>query len=361
MYDTEVDRPAELHRGRFLAVLIEAGAVMLAVATVAWSGARLWVLLEQPFVVEDVLRLAGVVIAGLAAALGLAGLGEMVRATAQPAGAASIERRYSGDGGGLSDAARLHDAMRELGDLLREVRDISLLNEPQRQARLDYQCAQWIGRLEEQVPGLLRQHDWVKARALVQEARLRFPHVQNWLALEEQVEQARAAVEARDVESAHRQVDEFIKLGAWDRVADVVQELIARHPTSIRAIELQRRIAREQDKIDTDQRTRLMAQAQDAANSKEWPTALGLAQQLIARYPRSTEADALRAQMATLRENAEIYHRQQMEISIREHIRRHDYQSALRMAQDLIERYPNSPQANALRGQVGKLLERVTA
>lgn len=359
MYDTEVDRPQELHRGRFLAVLIEAGAVMLAVATVAWAGARLWVLLEQPFAVDDVLRLAGLVIAGLAAALGLAGLGELVRTAGQPPAAATIDGRY-GREGGPSDAARLNDAMRELGDLLREVRDISLLNEPQRQARLDYQCAQWIGRLEEQVPDLLRQHDWVKARALVQEARLRFPHVKNWLTLEDQVEQARAAVEARDVESAHRQVDEFIKLGAWDRVADVVQELVARHPSSVRAIELQRRIAREQDKIDTDQRARLMAQAQAAANNKEWPTALGLAQQLIARYPRSTEADALRAQMATLRENAEIYQRQQMELSIREHIRRHDYQSALRMAQDLIERYPNSPQANALRGQVGKLLERVT-
>lgn len=358
MADTEV-RSDELHRGRFIAALIEASGALLAVATVLWAGERLWTTCALPkFEIGDIFQIAVLLIAGLGGAAALAGLGEVVRqagASAPPSSQGEV--RYSTSG---ADNTRTVEAVRELAELTRELRDVTLLNESQRQARLEFQCAQWVSRLEADVPELLRQHNWVRARELVLQARERFPHVNTWAALEQQVEQARAAVETRDVEAVQRQVDDLIKLGAWDRVADVVQELLQRHPNSPRALEIQRRIAREQDKIDTEQRVRLMAQAQAAANDKQWPTALGLSQQLIQRFPRSAEADALRAQLPTLRENAEIYQRHQMESEFRELIRQQDYQAALRLAQDMIERYPNSPQAQVLRGQIGKLLERVT-
>lgn len=367
MADTDVSRTDELHRGRFLANLIEATGVLLAIATLLWAGERFWsVCASSKFELGDLLFAIVALIGGVAAFVTLAGIAEVVRtvttrgAAAPTAGGSRSSSYLTGDFGGNSSGG-LTDTLRELAEITREVRDVSLLSEQQRQARLEVQCAQWIQRLETEVPDLLRQHDWVRARQLVQHAKERFPHVHVWDALETQVEQTRAGVESRDVEQAQRQVEDLTKLGAWDRVGEVVQELLARHPNSVRALDLQRRLAREQDKIDNDQRTRLMSQAQAAANNKEWPSALSLAQQLIQRFPRSVEADALRAQIPTLRENTEIYHRQQMEQKFRDLIRDHDYQAALRLAQDMIERYPNSPQAQVLRGQIGKLLERVTA
>ncbi|NLG41995.1 MAG: hypothetical protein GX547_02015, partial [Phycisphaerae bacterium] len=92
-----------------------------------------------------------------------------------------------------------------------------------------------------------------------------------------------------------------------------------------------------------------------AVNQREWNKALVLANDLLHRYPRSPEADALRQQLATLTENAEIQTRQQMESEFREQMKQRQFASALRLANELMERYPKSPQADVLRSQLPRL------
>ena len=253
------------------------------------------------------------------------------------------------------------DELDELLVLTREVRDISLLNEEQRSLRLQAQGKAALSLLQREVPVLLREHNWIEARNRVQEARERFPSFSEWDALERQIEQMRAQVEAHDIEAAERQVDDLTSLGAWDRVAEVMNELLERHPDAPRANELAQRLRAQRNQAEAEQRTRLMAQAQEASNNREWKPALAAATSLIQRYPKSPEAQALRMQLPTLHENAEIQTRQQMETQIRDLIKEHRFDEALRVAHELLDQYPDSPQAGVLRDQLPRLEEKAAA
>jgi outer membrane protein assembly factor BamD (BamD/ComL family) len=264
-------------------------------------------------------------------------------------------------GSGAAANEALAQTLEELVVLTREVRDISLLTEEQRALRLDAQGKAVLSLLQREVPILLREHNWIEARNRVQEARERFPNFSEWDALEHQIEQMRAQVEAHDIEAAQRQIDDLTSLGAWNRVAEVVNELLERHPDSVKANEIAQRLRVQRHKAEAEQRARLMVQAQEAANNREWQVALTAATTLVQRFPKSPEAQALRLQLPTLRENAEIQARQQMESEIRDLIKAQRFEEALRSARELIQQYPNSPQAAVLREQLPRLEEKTTA
>ena len=78
-----------------------------------------------------------------------------------------------------------------------------------------------------------------------------------------------------------------------------------------------------------------------------------LANDLLHRYPRAGG----RRGASNLRrsENAEIQTRQQMESEFREQMKQRQFASALRLANELMERYPKSPQADVLRSQLPRL------
>ena len=71
-----------------------------------------------------------------------------------------------------------------------------------------------------------------------------------------------------------------------------------------------------------------------------------------------TAAAAVRQQMATLKANAEIETRQELENEIKELIRTKKFADALDLAQQVIANYPDSPQAEALRSQLPRLQQR---
>lgn len=245
--------------------------------------------------------------------------------------------------------------LEELVHLTREVRDIGLLSESERSTRLQHESGELVKQLEADVPALLREHKLQEATELVQRARRRFPAMPNWDALAQQVEQARAKFEAHDLALATREVDDLAALGAWDRVADVVRRLRQRHPASEQVAELERRVALARERATAEERARLMSQAQDATSRRDWPRALELVETLLAQFPGSPEAQELRQQAPTLKANVEIHTRQVMESDIRNLVKQQRFAEALRIANELIDRYPDSPQATALRDQLPRL------
>ena len=257
----------------------------------------------------------------------------------------------------LADSTELD----ELVLLIREVRDITLLNDEQRSLRLQAQGKAVLSLLQREVPVLLREHNWIEARNRVQEARERFPTFTEWDEMERQIEEMRAQVETRDIATAERQVADLTALGAWDRVAEVVKELLERHPDAPKALEMAQGLRAQRNKAEAEQRAKLMAHAQEATNNREWKNALNAATNLIQRYPKSPEAQALRIQLPTLQENAEIQIRQGMEAEIRNLVKAHRFDEALRQANELIQQYPASPQAAALREQLPRLQEKAAS
>lgn len=358
-----------ISRSRIVGSALEAIAVIVVAAALVWAVERFWTAsqAEKP-VFSEFLWTALMLVGSWALGLLLWGIAEMVRKldallaayhdfAAHPH-VITVGDATGNSSGGDTRGGRDGQVFQELVTLLREVRDISLLNNEERSKRLEMQARGTAKRLSEEVPALLREHNWIEAQRRVQEARERFPTLSDWDALERQIEQVRSQVEARDVESATRQINDLAALGAWERAYEVVLELMERHPNSPKTNELAKRVSQERERSEAENRARLMAQAQEAVHARDWNGAMTLASQLIERFPRSPEAHALRIQLPTLRENAEIQTRKYMESEIRKRIEEHRYRDAMRMAEELIERYPDSPQAQFLREQYDKLSEK---
>ena len=363
-----------LNRTRLVAAILSVAGVLLALVTVGWALARV----AQVGRAEGVSAMSfweaiALSFGGVALGLLLWGIAEALRKldnlcvlvearreeTVSPIDGAAVAPGASDQT--AAAMAKLSKTIEELVAVTREVRDVSLLSESERAARVRVQGEALVRQLETAIPSLLQEHRWVEARRRVQQARERFPTIDRWDALEAQIEELRSRAEAHDVESTARQVDDLAALGAWGRAMGVLRELLERHPDSAAAKELAQRVRIRRDKADAEQRARLMAQAQEAVSRREWNRALGLANDVIRRFPRSSEADALRQQLPTLLENAEIHTRQQMEAEFRELMKGHRYEAALRLAHELVDRYPNSPQAEVLREQLPRLEERVAA
>jgi tetratricopeptide (TPR) repeat protein len=367
-YD-DFDERGELTRSRRIEAWLEYGGWVVMVATAGWGiYAIVQISQAEESSTRALLATLAKMLAGIWAGVALRAGAVIIRhlvaleqATEQTA--AAYRDSAVGRPGAPESSKSLGDAdtLDELVVLMREVRDISLLTEEQRSLRLQAQGKAVLNLLQREVPVLLREHNWIEARNRVEEARERFPSFSEWDTLEEGIEQMRTQVEAHDIEAAQRQIDDLTSLGAWDRVAEVLNELLERHPDSVKANELAQGLRAQRHQAEAEQRARLMAQAQEASNAREWKEALNLATSLIQRYPKSPEAQALRMQLPTLQENAEIQIRQRMEAEIRDLIKEQRFDEALRITHELLQQYPDSPQASVLREQLPRLEERATA
>jgi outer membrane protein assembly factor BamD (BamD/ComL family) len=362
----EPSAPQGLNIGRLAAAAMAVGGALLAVVATVWALVRFWEVSQtkQP-AAGEVVQTAVLLLAGWAFALLLWGAAEILRrldevlealraGTTSSAGAPALPGARPTD---LRPDQQAH-MLEELVHLTREVRDIGLLNESERSARLQHESGELVKQLEAEVPSLLREHKLQEASDLVQRARRRFPAMSNWDALAQQVEQARAKFEAHDLALATREVDDLAALGAWDRVTEVVRRLRRRHPASEQVAELERRVAVARERATAEERARLMSQAQDATSRHDWPRALELVEMLLARFPGSPEAQELRQQAPTLKANVEIHARQMMDADIRNLVKQQRFADALRIANELIDRYPDSPQATALRDQLPRLQQK---
>jgi hypothetical protein len=79
------------------------------------------------------------------------------------------------------------------------------------------------------------------------------------------------------------------------------------------------------------------------------------AQRLVDRFPDHPKTARIKEQLATLQQNAEIEERQELEVRIQELIRGHKFHDAIELSEELLNRFPQSPQAEAIE----KLLPRI--
>jgi hypothetical protein len=100
---------------------------------------------------------------------------------------------------------------------------------------------------------------------------------------------------------------------------------------------------------------------QSCVTGHHWDEALAGAREFLERFPSSVEAEALRAQIDTLKTNAEIQQRKQYETRFKELVHTHRYTEALRLARHVVGQFPDSPQAGALRAQIPALEKRVSS
>lgn len=248
----------------------------------------------------------------------------------------------------------------EMLSLLQEMRDNSLLTEAQRQEKRLRNAESDFRQAADSVQAVLREREFARARQIAENLLLRYPDDPRAEALLKEIEASREKSESQDVSAITRQVEDLITISAWQRARQVVQHLMERHPDSPEARQLWLRIEREHRSFLEEQRRRMHAEVQRFVSRKRWVEALVAAKTFIERFPGCPEAEALLVQIPTLEGNAEIEHRQQLEARIMDYAKHGRYIEAAQLAREVIERYPDSPQAEILRSQLPRLDELAT-
>ena len=239
--------------------------------------------------------------------------------------------------------------------LLRELRDNSLLSDAQKKAKLGRQATEQRRALTDGVRSFLAKGEFHRALSLVDEMERRFESDSEIERIRTEIRASRERAERADIDDARRKIDELIAISAWPRAEELAVELLDRHPDAAEARHLANRVVRQHRRFDDEQRLIAYAEVQRHTSRKQWKKAVESARTFIERFPKSIEAEALRVQIETLAANAEIEDRQEVEGQFKALLKQQRFAEALDLARDIIRRYPNSPQAEALENQLPRL------
>lgn len=249
---------------------------------------------------------------------------------------------------------------REVARLLQEMRDLLLLPEDERRRRAIELAENDLARAESEVRYFIAEGDFPRAETAARQIAERRPDDPRADSLLQEIDVARQQREEADLAGITQEVNDLISMSAWSQARKMVQELQEKHPDNPEARQLMIRIEREYRIAQDEQRRRLYAEVQRFVSRKRWEEAKAAAYAFVERFAGSDDAEAVRLQLPTLELNAEIETRQRLEAEIMDLVKHGRYIDATGLARRVIEHYPDSPQADALRQQIGRLEELAT-
>ncbi len=163
----------------------------------------------------------------------------------------------------------------------------------------------------------------------------------------------RAATEA--IASLGREVESLMSMGRWTDAFAQIDSMSHRFPGDVSLINLASRVQREHHGWRESVTTHLFEQVKLAIDRRDWGTALRHAEDLANRFADHPKAHRVVQQLPTLRENAEIAARQDLEQKMQLLIRARRYDEAIVLGEQIIRDYPHSPQAAECKSLVPRL------
>ena len=356
----EAANRAEVKPPFLTAVLQALGLIDLIVTLVGVLAVLSWHVHEgQPWTVAFIAVLVAALVGGVTLGGLLIGAAAALRyghALASSLSEANRSGPYGGAGRGMhflaedQPAGSVSTEAEQMVALLTDIRDLQLLPAPEREEAQARFHARAQRRAAEDVIDAINNRQLGKARVLLQEAETAYGAAPTLERLREKINEAAKRNEALDFVRARRMVEDAIGAGQWALAEQYAHTLYFDHPDSARGRQL----------WQSTRRARLYAHIQKSAEQHHWAEAAAAAEEFVERFPDSRETKALRQQLSTLRTNAEILQRKQYEAKFKELIGAQQYDEALRIAKHVVEQYPESPQAQALRDQIPVLEKRAT-
>ncbi|MDM8005040.1 MAG: hypothetical protein QUV05_02655 [Phycisphaerae bacterium] len=245
----------------------------------------------------------------------------------------------------------------ELRTLLERIHEVLLLPEQERAARYRTMVERELGRRLAVIDHLISTNEFHQAREELTALSERFGQDRRLAESADRLEKAANAALANDVTRVTQFVKDVIAQGRWDEAERTVLELARKYPSATEPNALLERLRQEKKKFEQLNRQRMHDEIQQFVNQKRWQEAQSAARKFIETFPAGPDTDVLRNQLPTLEANAEIQSRQTLERYIKQYIQKQQYWDALALARRILNEYPLSPQANALRGQIGRLEE----
>ena len=245
-------------------------------------------------------------------------------------------------------------------ELLSAVRELSanlLLTPEERQVKRLRQQDEIGNQLVRQARDAIAMKDLPKAEDLLARIASEYPAEVRAKDLSESLEQARAAAAEEEIGRAQTRVRDLMALSQFDDARDVARGLQARHPHDPRSGALLESVTREAGAFSAQYRRRLYKELDRQVTDRHWKAAFATAKQFLEKYPDSSEAKLVAAQIQTLEDNARIEEVRDLRGRLRDCLERKRYADALEVAREVMRRFPDSAAAAELAGQIPRLEE----
>ena len=247
-----------------------------------------------------------------------------------------------------------------LSDVLKQLRELNanvLLTDEQRELKRRHRQWQIAERIAAEAEQQLAAEHFAEAEQLLERLINEVPDDPRYKELSDRLAEARTTAEAETIHSAMGRAEDLLAAGSFEDAEKVAAALLERHPSSAQVIALLDRVRRERETFTTGQRRRLYDEVDRHAAGKRWRAALSAAKRLLEGHPNSAEADAVAPQIPALKDNARIEEVRELRDVIRDLLGSRRYKQAIGVAEQVMHRFPETKAAAELRGQMPKLKE----
>jgi outer membrane protein assembly factor BamD (BamD/ComL family) len=231
---------------------------------------------------------------------------------------------------------------------LEEIRNIALLTDAERHERLTHMEQERKLMLVREALAHVEGRRWSEADHVVRTLEAEHPNDHEVKRTRQQFDDARRNAESDSVQRARMQVENFIGISSFEQAEQLARRLVEDFPGNLDAKGLLSRVTRERDIHRETSVARMVEEIRHDTERRLWRRALMHAQRLVEKFPDHPKTARVREQMTTLGENAEIEERQEQEVRIQELIRSRKFNEAIQLSEDLLMRFPTSPQAEAI-------------
>ena len=242
-------------------------------------------------------------------------------------------------------------------ELLEEIREVSLMDDEQRHARLRQLVEARRRAGLDQVFTCMRNGQWASADQLLCGMEVQFPDDGGVRQARGEFHRQRSAAEPDTLFQTEQRVRDLVQIGSWDRAVAMATEFVNNFPGSADGRHLLAEVYREHETYRDATFQRLYEQVQANVDRREWRAALADAQRLLEQFPNHPRVNRIRQQIKTIATNAEIEERQEHELRIQLLVKNRRFAEAVELAEEVVRRFPASPQADALEERLPQLRE----
>jgi tetratricopeptide (TPR) repeat protein len=248
-------------------------------------------------------------------------------------------------------------SLRALQRAIDELREVAVLPDRLREERLAKAAREQRQRRLTDAAAFLDAGDLSGACRAIDSLELHFAADADVVELRRRYDAAREQAKAQSLHAERERVEGLMSVGKWADAVAAAEKLANTYPESPEAQAMLGRVRRERAVFLEGLVGRLYEQVKDESERRNWRKALAAAKRLIEEAPDHPRSAKVAPTIATLEENAQIQDRQERESQIQELIKSKRLDDALELSEELIAKYPDSPQAKSLRPLLPKLRE----
>jgi len=205
-------------------------------------------------------------------------------------------------GSSLGPSESVHQMM----TLLQEIRELALLSDSQRQERLVEAQQHRRNYMIAEAQRLIELKEWAAADGALVTLESEFPDSTGLDQLRARVADGKQNAQESAITHLRERVEDLMAVWAWDQAYAETARFVENFPDHAEGRDLLRRVMSERESYVESTANRLYEEIKTDIDRRMWRRAMGSAVKLLECAPGHRRSVAIRGQLKTIRENAEI-------------------------------------------------------